>query len=117
MHRFKVGDLVVRIQDVEAGKFDGSIAGPAMIIERITQECHGGTQFKYAVRPPEGVYVELCDHELAAFASKHSKMIETLNSARDIAVAHCEFDLAAALVKLRKSIENNSDGPRTTETK
>lgn len=96
--RFKIGDLVQFRFPLERGQ----VANPCMVLERITIECHGGTQYFYKLRGAK-TFPELtgvCDLELEPYVMSSHPVTELLRSARDEAVANQHWPVAARIKQL-----------------
>ena len=113
-HRFAIGSLV---QFVAASATKGS-PYPFMVLEQITQKCHGGTQYSYRLRGGSvtEAIVGINDIELESFVPRESPSpVDYLDAAKTAFVSESNFKAAGAVRELMASLASDAVSSETTD--
>lgn len=98
-HRFQVGDMVAHVAAVAQVEVSSGQAVPLckIVLEKITQECPGGIQYKYGLSEQPN---HVLDHELVAWTDA----VEAVRAFRAKSRAEKEAQEAASWDRLRNAM-------------
>ena len=105
--RFAIGDVVQLNHELLV---DSKAHLPMTVIERHAVECHGGTQYLYALRPHGTIELvqNVCDFELEPYTPRDgNEVLALLQSAKEESVAKQDWQTATEIKQITDRLKSS----------